>query len=446
VQQLVAALLAVFGHHAYHDGIALGAFEHCRVVGLVQTVAALFLRGLEPVGLSRAADAAALTGHDLDKMVERLALVNSFEQLSCVGKTVDHRELQLGIPDGDRRLLDRRVAAQAENADLAQGVLAFIRQAVTNHRLSHAAGRAVDDRCAGAETERQAGRFQLQLIELDARLLHHVNDLVRGEHQIDVGAAVVNEFRARGLHLLRRAGHDGDVVGRAAVLRVLFRVLVAEDRAYHLHRRLAGGDVLEVLGVLVFQILHPRGAAGGEHRERASVFQPLQKFLGLRDGREVRAEGRVVHLVHAHKLERRDELIEHVFTGGDAKGLAHGHADRGRDLDDHALFRIVDGAPRLADLVLHRDRAGGAHGGALTAAHAFGLRHFAVERRHDLRAAAAIGKVQNAHALHLFAHAHAVAAEDALVRIAQHSGRGVVDFIALARILKADTTHAELLR
>ena len=42
MQQLVAALLAVLGHHAYHDGIALGAFEHCRVVGLVQTVAALF--------------------------------------------------------------------------------------------------------------------------------------------------------------------------------------------------------------------------------------------------------------------------------------------------------------------------------------------------------------------------------------------------------------------
>ena len=36
VQQLVAALLAVFGHHAYHDGIAIGALEHCRVVGLVQ--------------------------------------------------------------------------------------------------------------------------------------------------------------------------------------------------------------------------------------------------------------------------------------------------------------------------------------------------------------------------------------------------------------------------
>ena len=79
MQQLVAALLAVLGHHAHHDGIALGALEHCRVVGLVQTVAALFLRGLEPVWLSRAADAAALAGHDLDKMVERLALVDFFE-------------------------------------------------------------------------------------------------------------------------------------------------------------------------------------------------------------------------------------------------------------------------------------------------------------------------------------------------------------------------------
>ena len=174
------------------------------------------------------------------------------------------------------------------------------------------------------------------------------------------------------------------MVGRAAVGCVLRSVLVAEDRTHHLHGRLAGRNVLQILGVLVFEIFHPRRAAGGEHRERAAVFQALEEFLGFGDRRKVRAERRIVHLVHAHELERRDELIEHIFAGREAECLAHRHAHCGRDLDDDALAGVVDGTPRLADLVFHRDGAGGAHRRALAAAHALRLGELTVERGHDL--------------------------------------------------------------
>ena len=43
MQQLVAALFAVVLHHLQHNGVALGALEHCRIVGKVQAVAAFFL-------------------------------------------------------------------------------------------------------------------------------------------------------------------------------------------------------------------------------------------------------------------------------------------------------------------------------------------------------------------------------------------------------------------
>ena len=93
VQQLVAALLAVFGHHAYHDGIALGALEHCRVVGLVQTVAALFLRGLEPVGLSRAADAPIKeTTVTIGDTELKLAVVNGLANARKLLKKIDEGE------------------------------------------------------------------------------------------------------------------------------------------------------------------------------------------------------------------------------------------------------------------------------------------------------------------------------------------------------------------
>ena len=75
----MAPLFPVFRHHLGYHWVSLRALEHCRVVGKVQAVAALFLALLEAVGLARTADAAALAGHDLDKMVERLALVDFFE-------------------------------------------------------------------------------------------------------------------------------------------------------------------------------------------------------------------------------------------------------------------------------------------------------------------------------------------------------------------------------
>ena len=388
----------------------------------MQTVAAFFLSLFESVGLTRAADAAALAGHHLDEVIERLALVDVLQKLLGIGKPVDDRDLELSIADGDRRLLDRRIAAQAKNADLTQGIFALIGQAVAHDRFGNAAARTVNDCGAGAEAKGHIGGLQLQLGELNAGLLHHIDHLARGEHKVNIRPSVVDELRARCFHLFCRAGHDGNMVGRTAVGCVLRSVLVAEDRTHHLHGRLAGRNVLQILGVLVFEIFHPCRAAGSEHRERAAVFQALEEFLGFGDRRKVRAERRIVHLVHAHELERRDELIEHIFAGREAECLAHRHAHCGRDLNDHALFRIVNGAPRLADLVFYGDGAGGAHRGTLAAADALRLGELAVECGHDLQIAAAIGKVQNAHTLHLFAHAHAVAAENALVRVAQHRG------------------------
>ena len=56
-----------------------------------------------------------------------------------------------------------------------------------------------------------------------------------------------------------------------------------------------------------------------------------------------------------------------------------------------------------------------------------------------------MGKVDDVHALHFLAHAHAVTAEDALVRVAHNSGGGIVDGVMLARVAEADAAYAELL-
>ena len=50
------------------------------------------------------------------------------------------------------------------------------------------------------------------------------------------------------------------------------------------------------------------------------------------------------------------------------------------------------------------------------------------------------------HFVHLFAHAHAVAAEDALVGVPDDGGRGMVFFVVGTGVLEPDLPHAELQR
>ena len=157
---------------------------------------------------------------------------------------MDHRQLDLPVAHGDGGLPDGLVAPQGGVLQGPEGVPGFVGHAVADHRLGHAAGGAVDGARAGAQAEGQVGGLQVQLGQLDARLLDHVDDLLGGEDQVHVGLAAVLELGPGGLHLLGGAGHDGDVEGGLSVLGVLLLVVLAHDGGEHLHGGLAGGDVL----------------------------------------------------------------------------------------------------------------------------------------------------------------------------------------------------------
>ena len=251
------------------------------------------------------------------------------------------------------------------------------------------------------------------------------------------------ELRPLGLHLLGGAGHDGDVIGGAAVLRVLLGVLVLQHGGEHLHGGLAGGDVLQQVGPLLLHVFHPRRAAAGEHGEGPALLQPLQELVCLLHHSQIRAEGGVIHLVGAHHLQGGHQLVQGVGAGLQAEGLAHRHPDRRGDLEHHPLLGVIQLPPRLADLIPDGDGAGGAGGGALTAADAVGLAELPVKGRAHHQVAAPVGEVQDAHALHLLAHPHTVAAQDALVGIPDDGRRGVVLLIDRPGILEADVPHAE---
>ena len=105
----------------------------------------------------------------------------------------------------------------------------------------------------------------------------------------------------------------------------------------------------------------------------------------------------------------------------------------------------MDGPPGGADLVVDGDGAGGTHGGALAAADALGLAELLIEGGHHLQLAATACKVQDTLALLFLADPDAVAAENALIGVAEDGVAGVVHLVAGAGVREADMAHAEAL-
>ena len=428
----------------FDDGVLLAALDEGGLVGVIKAGGAVVLILRKAVRLTGAADAAGAAGHDLDKIKVFAPGLDLVDKLLGIEKAVAHR-------DADRTLADEHAchahAVHAAKARILNGhrrVFGFVRAAAARDRLRHAAGRAENDAGAGRDAERHVHRFVLKVGEVDAALLDHVDKLDRREHGVHVGLAVVGELLALRLALLRGARHDGNMVYLTAVA-VLF-VMIAQHGGEHLHRGLAGGNVAEKLGALIFDILDPRRAAGGEHRERAAVFQPVHKLLCLNDRGEIGGERGIEHLGRAHEPERGDHFAHGVFARPQTERFADGDADRRGDLKDDAFILVVQRAPHAADVVIHGDRGGRAHGGALAAADAVGLGELLVKRRHHAKIGAAVREVDDVHALDLLAGAHAVAAENALVRIAHDRGAGGIERELLARVLKPDAAHAEAKR
>ena len=117
-------------------------------------------------------------------------------------------------------------------------------------------------------------------------------------------------------------------------------------------------------------------------------------------------------------FERGVHLEGHRRAGLEAEALADAGARAGRGLDDHVLRRVVDGAPDLVGRVVGVERAGRAAVDALAAVDAHHVAERLVEEGRDPRLVAAADGLEHADFLQVDAGAHAAAAQDALVHVA----------------------------
>ena len=424
MQQLVRTALHELVIDILHGGVLLRNLQLARLVRLEDGLAALRLAGVRCGRLAAAADAAVRAGHDLNEVEVLLAAFDLRDQLVGVAETVRHGDAKLEIARRNLEGLDAVESAHAALGDGLERIGRSVVQHVANDRLRDAARDAEDDARAGVIAQRIVRLGVRQVRKVDAGRLNHANQLVCGEHEIDQALAVLLQLGTLCLEFLGGAGHDGDGVD------VLVFELLADDRAEHLHRAAGRRDLRHQIRMRMLHVLDPAGAAGGEHRQLRAGLDLFEELGRLFQDGEVGGKVRVIHHIDAETAQRGDELAGDRRVGGHPEFLGYAGADRRGVLHHDALALVVNHIPHLRDLAVDRDRARRAHGGALAAANAVGLRQHLAEARRDEGALAAVGEVNRADVLHLGAHAHAQTAQNALGRIARDARRRHVQPLA----------------
>ena len=397
-------------------------------------------------GLAAAVDAAAGASHDFHEVVGGFTGLDLLDQLLGSAGGVGDGHLQVQAADGHFSFL--------HTLDAAQGLVLHVLHAAalepvssgTQGSFHDTAGRAEDgSRTGGLSHQLVEALFVGQLGELDAGRLDHAGQLTGGDGDIHSTHAVQGHLGTGGLELLGGAGHhshDHDLLGIHAGL---LSPVGLDDGAFHLHGRLAGGQVGDQLGEVVLAVLDPSGRAGGEHGQGAAVLDAVHQLGGLLHDGQVSREVGIEDLVEAQTLQGLGHLAGHAGADGHAELLAQGNADSGGGLHDHDLLRIGDGGPHLGGVVLLSQGAHGAGVDALAAEDAVGLHDVAAKGGSDLGLEATLHSADGADLLHLTAGSQAAAAQDALVGIAHDGGGEIVQRVVDVRAAEAVLIGAQLL-
>ena len=303
----------------------------------------------------------------------------------------------------------------------------------------HAAGGAEDDRRAGGHAQHLVKLSLRQVVEEDARPLDHPGQLAGGQGHVHRHAAIGHALLfPLDLVLLGGAGHDGhhkDVLGVDAGL---LGVIALHQGAEHLLRGLAGGHVVQHLGVVLLTVANPAGGAGGDEGQLAALLDAVEELGALLHDGEVGGVVHVKDLVEAQAAQGGDHLALHVGADGHAEALAQRDADGGGGAHHHVLGGVVEGLPHLGGVVLLLEGARGAGHDALAAGDAVHLGQVPVEGAADVGGEAAVVGADDPHLLVLPAHGGAAAAQDALGVVPDQVGSGVLD---LRRELVVGVAH-----
>ena len=140
------------------------------------------------------------------------------------------------------------------------------------------------------------------------------------------------------------------------------------------------------------------------------------------------------------------QLAHHIFTLWQTELISYCNAHRRSNLRHDLRVFIRQKALHQLNIRVNADGAGRTHHAALSAVNAVRLGDFLIKSRCYQRLGAPVCKVDGVHRLHVVAHADAVTAEDALVRISNDGRRTEIQRVLFLGIFKADVPHSHAVR
>ena len=178
-------------------------------------------------------------------------------------------------------------------------------------------------------------------------------------------------------------------------------------------------------------VLDPARRAAGNHGQHASVVEAVDELGAFLHDGQIRTEIGIKYLGKSQTAQGGRHLARDAGAHGQAEFFTQGGAHSGRGLNHHMLGGIGQGLPHILRVVGFGQRAYGAGGDALAAVDAghFGQLHLPGAFDGGLEAAA--HRANHAHLLDICAGAHAAAAQNALVVVADDGDGAGIRFILI---------------
>ena len=192
--------------------------------------------------------------------------------------------------------------------------------------------------------------------------------------------------------------------------------------------------------------LNPAGRAAGDHGQHAAVSHTVDQFVGFFHDGQVSAEIGVEDLRKAQTAQRGGHLAGNAGADRHAEFFTQRSAHGGSGLHHNVLGTVSQRVPNVRDSILLGQRAHGTGGDALSAVDAGHLTQLHVEGAFDGGLETTHHGADYAHLLHVSASAHAAAAQDALVVVADDAVGAAVHFVFIASTGEAFAVlHAQFL-
>ena len=182
-----------------------------------------------------------------------------------------------------------------------------LRQLLAGNNLGHStqsrfhnAACSTEDNCGtGTGSQRRIELCFFQRVKIYTCLANHASKLTRGNNYVYIAITAGTHFFARSLCLFRSTGHYRYTDDFSRVNACTFRKIGFSNSAEHLLRRFGSRKMRQQLRIFQLNHIYPAGAAGGNHRQHATVLQTLQELMTFLHNSQVGREVGIENLVKA---------------------------------------------------------------------------------------------------------------------------------------------------